>query len=83
LATFVLVWLRRIVGQLLVSIPASWNSRWANPDMLLRREAIVAWWNLELASDQVPPLSPTIGAALRARRPWLPFAIDTGQSADR
>ena len=29
-----LVWLLRIVGQPSVSLVASWNSRWANPDML-------------------------------------------------
>src|SRR5262245_47821295 len=33
--------------------------------------AIVQRWNARLAVDKRPPWSPTIEAALRARRPWL------------
>lgn len=46
--------------------------RWPH-DEALRSDAvaIVGRWNADLAADQVPQFSPTIGAAIRARRPWL------------
>jgi hypothetical protein len=33
--------------------------------------AIVERWNAELAGKHVPQFSPTIGAAMRADKPWL------------
>jgi hypothetical protein len=33
--------------------------------------AIVGRWNADLAADEVPQFSPTIGAAVHARRSWL------------
>lgn len=33
--------------------------------------AIVEQWNVQLADKRVPQFSPTIGAAIRAGKPWL------------
>jgi hypothetical protein len=42
-------------------------------ELAARKEAteLVERWNAELAATRVPQFSPTIGAAMRAGKPWL------------